>query len=128
MRMRIHQGKSQNLEQAVTLALEVEGFRKIEAGRRENLTRRLVREIDVRPTEADLKIKELEEKMNGLLREKTDADYRRSGNYRKNLSDVECFRCKQRGHYKRDCPMGLRQSFEGHRKVGDSSNNGYSGN
>ena len=118
IRLRLKQNKPPDLEEAVRLAIELEAFRKAEY-QRNGRYRKQIRTVQIEQEkdvcDLNLKISNLESQLRTLTSELKEMNssvgpknnnYRNpKTHYRKNISEIECYECKELGHYWRHCPQ-----------------------
>jgi len=107
MKLHVIKGRPRNLQEAVAHATEVDAVLEAES-RRTSRRRGDVRMVgapddDLREEVKKLKL-DLDEARNSLKDAKREGDRRRSA--RPPVSEVTCYGCGEKGHYKRDCPAG----------------------
>ena len=97
MKLHVIKGRPETLQEAVAHATEVDAVMEAEA-RKSSKRRGDIRVVD---TEAEEKIKKLEQLCKEL--EKSLESSKRE-NKEKRKREVVCYGCREKGHYKRDCP------------------------
>ena len=129
-RLRLKQNKPANLDECVRMAIELEAFQKAEserfAGRKKFVRTTMIDESVSNDEQHKLlldKISSLEKQVSSLLEQMKNCGKSQKGvspskgsesNDRqevtkkkyppKDLSKIQCYKCKQFGHYKSDCP------------------------
>ena len=102
LRLLVLQGKPGTINEAIQLAEELDGYRKLEL-QRDNKTKGYVRNVNETPDSGD-RLSSLEDKMNTVLQVVSSRSF---GSKKSNESRV-CWSCSQRGHVARDCPHSRR--------------------
>jgi len=121
MKLHVIKGRPRNLQEAVAHATEVDAVMEAENRR---VTRRKgdVRMVGVPEDDLKEEVKKLKndlEEVRGALKDARSEAERRRGP-RKPLSEMTCYGCNEKGHLRRNCPLGEKYGQgNGPRRLGD---------
>ncbi|KAJ8048488.1 hypothetical protein HOLleu_00827 [Holothuria leucospilota] len=119
LRLGVYQARPTNLDEAIRAALEIEAFHMAER-QRSTLGRKMARVVQGNLTDQTTKPEVVEEKtlremILSLIQQMKDLQskvekpptYPRSGKRLRpiDMTTVQCYQCKEYGHYKRNCPQ-----------------------